>query len=180
MAQSPDKQAEQDAAAPVSREEAIARLAGLIKDIETCMFTTIAEDGALHSRPMVVQQVEFDGDLWFFTPLESGKTHDLKQDSHVNVAFSSPQKQSYVSVSGRARAIVDKEKARELWHPAMNAWFEGGLEDPNLGLIKVEVDSAQYWDVPSSPVAHILGFLKAKLQGQDNPPIGDNQKVDLS
>lgn len=160
-----------------TRAEAVRKLASLIKQVEIAMLTTVASDGQLHSRPMAVQQVEFDGDLWFFTPLPSGKTHEIGQDSRVNVAFSSPSSQSYVSVSGTAQVLRDADKAKELWSPAMNAWFPGGLEDPQLGLLKVDVSSAEYWDAPSSTVAHLAGFLRG-LAGKE-PDAGDHQKLKL-
>jgi general stress protein 26 len=31
------------------------------------MLTTVDSEGHLHSRPMAVQEMAFDGDLWFFT-----------------------------------------------------------------------------------------------------------------
>ena len=133
-----------------TRDEAIAKLAALIKDIRIAMLTTVAEDGSLHSRPMAMQQVEFDGDLWFFTGQDSPKVHEIEHEFHVNVAFADPSAQEYISVSGRARLVQDRSKAEELWNPAFKAWFPQGLDDSQLALLKVEVDHAEYWDAPSS------------------------------
>ncbi|MGE0632599.1 MAG: pyridoxamine 5'-phosphate oxidase family protein, partial [Pseudobdellovibrionaceae bacterium] len=35
-------------------------------------------------------------------------------------------------------------KAEELWNPLYKTWFKQGLEDPDLVLLKVKVDSAEY------------------------------------
>lgn len=53
-----------DIQAPDSNhDEAVSKLARLIEGIKVCMFTTTGENGKLMSRPMAVQEVEFDGDL---------------------------------------------------------------------------------------------------------------------
>ena len=42
------------------------KVAELLKDERIGVFTTTTPDGTLISRPMALQEVEFDGDLWFF------------------------------------------------------------------------------------------------------------------
>ncbi len=41
----------------------------------------------------------------------------------MNVSFSDPPHQSYVSISGRGEIVQDKAKAKELWNPYLKAWF---------------------------------------------------------
>ncbi len=60
-------------------------LRDMIKDIRIAMLTTVDEDGTLRSRPMGTQDVESDGDLWFFTYDPSGKTEEVKRDQQVNL-----------------------------------------------------------------------------------------------
>jgi general stress protein 26 len=164
---------------PADRETAIKKLAGLIKDIKVAMLTTAMEDGALRSRPMATQHAPFDGTLWFFTELGSPKADEVAGHRHVNVSFADPERQHYVSVSGAATLHLDPDKAKELWSPSHRAWFPRGLDDPNLGLLRVEVERAEYWDAPSSTMAHIVGFAKAMLTGHRYQP-GDNAKVNLA
>ncbi len=71
-------------------------------------------------------------------------------------------------MSGRADVVEDREKAKELWSPLVKAWFPQGPEDPNLALIRVRVESADYWDVKSSKLVQLYGFAKSILTGQ--PP----------
>ncbi len=56
----------------------VEKVADLIRDIRTCMLTTINHDGQLLSRPMVVQQVRFDGDLWFVADGGSDKVTQIQ------------------------------------------------------------------------------------------------------
>lgn len=161
-----------------TRAEAVAKIAKMIKGVRIAMFTTIEEEGHLHSRPMALQEVEFDGDIWFFTHQSAPKVHQIEEHPRVNVAFSDPEHQVYVSLSGRASLVLDKAKNHELWNPSLNAWFSGGVDDPDLALIKVDVDGAEYWDSPSTIVAHLAGFVKSKLGG-DSADVGDHAKVEL-
>ncbi len=55
------------------RNASIKKLGELIEDIDIAMLTTIDDDSALRSRPMGTQQIEFDGDLWFFVGASSAK-----------------------------------------------------------------------------------------------------------
>src|SRR5205814_743785 len=148
--------------------DSIEKLREMIKDIDFAMLSTVGPDGTIHSRPMATQQAEFDGELWFFTALHSLKVHEIQDDQHVNVSYADSDANRYVSVSGRASIVRDRNKAKELWSPIHKAWFPMGVDDPNLGLIKVTVEQAEYWDAPSSKMVQLYGFVKSTLTG--SPP----------
>ncbi len=164
-----------------SHDEAVKKLGKLIADVQFAMMTTAEPDGSLRSRPMATHtnhNAEFDGTLWFFTKGESPKVDEVKQDRHVNLSFSSPEQSKYVSVSGTAMLVRDKAKQEELWTSKYIAWFPKGLDDPDLALLRVEVEKAEYWDTPSSTVAHIVGFVKAVTTGKPYK-VGDHDKITL-
>lgn len=161
-----------------TNEDNIQKINALIKGINIAMLTTLDPDGQLHSRPMGTQQTEFDGSLWFFTSKTSGKVHAIETDAHVNVAYANPTDQSYISLAGKATLVEDRAKMEELWSPFIRAWFPEGLEDPDLTLMRVEVDSAQYWESPSATVVKIVGLAKALLTGQTYKG-GENRKVQI-
>lgn len=158
---------------------AVKKLGEMIADIDFAMMTTVEEDGTLRSRPMSTQQVEFDGELWFFTRERAPKVEEVERDRRVNLSYADPQDQRYVSVSGTAQVVRDRQKIEELWSPALKAWFPKGVEDPDIALLRVRVEQAEYWDSPSSKMMHILGFVKALATGQSYEP-GENEKLDLS
>lgn len=159
------------------RSEAIGKLKELLEGIDFCMLTTL-DGGHLRSRPMSTQQVEFDGDLWFFTSDQTHKVEEIEKDSRVNVAYSQPDENRYVSVSGTAEVVKDRAKIEELWNPIHKAWFPEGLDDPTLCLLKVSVEQAEYWDSPSSKIVQIYGFVKALATGTE-ASYGENEKISL-
>lgn len=160
------------------RNESVKKLGAMIADIDFAMLTTAEEDGTLRSRPMSTQQVEFDGDLWFFTRASSPKVEEVEREQHVNVSYAKPEAQRYVSVSGKARLVRDAAKIKELWSPVLKAWFPKGPDDPDLALLKVSVEQAEYWDSPSSKMMHLVGFVKALATGQSYEP-SENEKINL-
>ena len=167
------------APSPAERQERIAKLADLIDDIRICMLTTVDTDGKPWSRPMAVQEVGFGGDLWFFTRDDSEKVDHIERNRKVGVSFSHPKRQDYVTMAGTALIVKDKQKAEEMWSEALEAWFPKGVHDSHLRLIKVEVERAEYWDSPSSPIVYALGYLKSKITGEPATDLGENEKVDL-
>jgi general stress protein 26 len=154
-------------------------LKGLIKDARISMLTTMTTDGKHVSRPMAVQDVEFDGDLWFFAYSDSDAVAQVRANPQVNVSFSDDKQHAWVSLSGAAEQVTDKAKAEELWNPMLKAWFPDGLETPTLTLIKVHAETAEYWEsAHSSKVVTLLGYAKAAVTGK-TPNAGENETVTL-
>ena len=160
-----------------SHDEQVKELRKLIEDIKFGMFTTAEKDGSMRSRPMVSRKIEDDGVVWFFTYDNDGKIDEIKNDYHVNVTFSEPKSQKYVSLSGKATLVKDKTKMEELWNPTDKAWFPKGLEEPHIGLLKVTVDKAEYWDCPNSMLVRLVSFTKAILTGRTAENLGTHEKV---
>lgn len=160
----------------IYRQQQLNKIHALIKEIPVAMLTTADEDGSLRSRPMAVQPVEFDGNLWFFTGADTPKIDESQRHPQVNVSFADPERQYYVSVSGTATLVRDRPKMEELWSPWLRTWFPRGLDDPDLALLQVSVDTAEYWDAPSSAMVRLFGVVKATLTGQPSES-GDHAKL---
>ena len=147
------------------QEEELEKLKSIIRDVEVAMLTT-NDGGVLRSRPMQTQQTEFDGDLWFFTSSNTHKAEEIEKDNRVNVSYAAPADNSYVSVSGTAEIVTDKTKMEELWSPILKAWFPKGLDEPDIILLKINADQAEYWDSSSSSLVQAFGLLKSLVTGE--------------
>jgi general stress protein 26 len=161
----------------MTETEKVLKVNELIHGIHVCMLTTHSGDGVLRSRPMGVQEAEFDGDLWFFTSLRSGKHDDLMSDPRVNVSFCDLKANSFVSLTGRAAFINDRQKMKQLWKPILKTWFPEGPDDPNLSLLKVDCQDAEYWDGPTG-IGMALAMAKSYVTGDDSA-LGANERVHL-
>lgn len=160
-----------------TRQDAIEKLNDLIEGIDFAMLTTI-DGGVLRSRPMSTQDFGFDGDLWFFTSSKTHKIEEIEKDNRVNVSYAAPDDNIYVSVSGTAEVVKDQAKIDEYWSEIHKAWFPEGKDSPDLVLLKVVVEQAEYWDSPSSTILQVAGFLKAIATGESADG-GENKKIDF-
>ena len=157
-------------------DDAVAKVAKLLSGKKLAMLSTTAPDGTLISRPMSLQEVEFDGDVWLFAERDSRKVSHVRANPHVAVTLASTS--SWVSINGSAEVVDDVQKAKDLWSPGMEAWFPQGPEDDSIVLIKVSGDTAEYWDTPGGRVATVLSLVKAKVTGERYSG-GENEKVEL-
>ncbi|MED4953294.1 pyridoxamine 5'-phosphate oxidase family protein [Paenibacillus macerans] len=125
-----------------AHQAAVETVRELIKGIEIAMLTTVTKEG-LVSRPMKTQEVEFDGDLWFLTKEDTDKYRQLRDNPNVNVAYAG---KSYVSIRGKGELVEDRAKIKELWNPAYAKLLNTTSDDPQLALIKVRAEAAEYWE----------------------------------
>jgi general stress protein 26 len=144
------------------RDSELNKLSELIKDIPVAMLTTVDEDEYVRSRPTTARAPGADGMLWFFTRAVAGRLHDVEAHPRVNVAYVDAVKQHYISVSGRARLLRDRARIQELWTQKDLTWLPDGPEDPQLALIAVEVDAAEYWDPAVGAMVHVVGIPAAE------------------
>ncbi len=162
----------------VGREEGMRQIAKLIKKAKIAMLTTTTPKGWLRSRLMGTQCESFDGNLWFFTHASEPKVQEIKRHPQVNVSFANPDDNEYVSMAGRASLVHDPIKMKALWQKPLKTWFPKGLEDPDLALLKVEVEHAEYWDQNAGLVQIAVGFVKATVTGAESTA-GYGTKVEL-
>ena len=153
------------------------KLTELIKDIKFGMFTTHKVAGHLHSRPMTTQNKKIDDDaLWFFMSRSGDPVSEFKGDDQVNVSYANPSSDTYVSVTGVATVVEDQAKKQALWNKAAEAWFKGGINDPDLALVRVIIEHAAYWDVKESKLVQLYKMAEAAVSGTP-PKMGEHGHI---
>jgi general stress protein 26 len=163
-----------------SRAEALQKLREMVKDIDFCMLTTIDENGDPHSRPMSSNgDIDPDGDLWFFTSLSSHKVSEIENMPKVNLSFADPENQRYISITGVAQLVRDRQKIEQLWRPEFRIWFPKGKDDPEVALLRVNLEKGEYWDNPASTIGFALSFVSSLVTGKQ-PDMGENKKIDFN
>ncbi|CAN5295254.1 pyridoxamine 5'-phosphate oxidase family protein [soil metagenome] len=162
----------------MSDKQGVDRVVELIRGTRVAMLTTQSGGEGrvkLTSRPMATQDVDFGGDVWFIAERSSALVSEVGARPEVNVAYASDS--SWVSLAGTAEVLDDSAKLGELWNTFTDAWMEGGPENPENVLIRVQGDSAEYWDSPGAKVTQVVNLVKAKLTGRRYE--ADNEVVDL-
>jgi len=147
----------------------------LAKDIGFCMLTT--QTGSdLRARPMSAHAERSDHAFYFLTDVDSHKDEEIARYPGVCLAFANPKGQKYVSISGTAEIMNDREKIKELFALPAKAWWDSP-EDPSIRILKVTPSFAEYWDSPGTVVSYIK-MAAAAVSGA-KPDLGDNASVIL-
>ncbi|ARK11575.1 pyridoxamine 5'-phosphate oxidase family protein [Fibrivirga algicola] len=149
----------------------------MVDDIRIAMMTTVDEQGNLVSRPMACMQMDADGTFWFFTAKSSPKVEQVEHNERkVNLSFADAGDSDFVSISGTAQEIDNRAKIDELWSDMAKPWFPKGKEDPELTLLKVHTEMAEYWDSNDSRIVRLFEMARAAITG-DTYKEGENVKI---
>ena len=157
------------------------RLWDLIKDIKFAMFTTKHGNGHLHSRPMTTQngKIDEDSSLWFFMSRQGEVVKDIAAEPGVAVVYADTDADDYVSVSGQARVVEDMAKKQELWNKMTEAWFPGGVDDPDLALVQVSITHADYWEAKDNKLTQLFKMAKAAVTGHPPTDMSEHGRVHM-
>jgi len=157
-----------------TQNDALEKIRNMSKDVKFGMFTTVDENERLSSRPLTNQQVDAAGNMWFFISDEATFISAVQQHPEVNVNFSDVDDSLFVSISGRAEVLRDRQKAEELWNAMVKPWFPEGVDAPHLRLLKVQIHTAEYWDSGSGKMMQLFAMAKAAITGEQPKNIGEH------
>src|ERR1700749_3903802 len=117
-----------------------------------------------------------DGSLRFLMSRSGEPLDEFEGEDQVKVAYADPGSDTYVSVSGVAEIVEDRAKKLALWNKGAEAWFKGGVNDPDLALVRVRIEHADYWDVKENKLVQLVKIAKAAMSGQP-PKLGEQGHV---
>lgn len=143
-----------------NEEFSLADLIDRVDGIRTVMLTTIDERGTMSSRPLTVQRITEDGDLFFI--VDANAEWVVRTVEPVNVAFVDDGT-TWVSVAGRAVVDDDRGLLDELWDPMTDAFFPDGKENGPV-VLEVRADEWEYWTAPNK-VMQLVKIARAKVTG---------------
>jgi general stress protein 26 len=149
----------------------------LIKDTRFCMLSHRHADGSLHSHPLTTQNKALDegASLYFFVSRKTEVGQRLRQDGNVNLSYANPKDDTWVSVTGMATILEDAQKKKDLFGSIDKAWFDGA-DDPDLELVEVRIDEAEYWNVKENKLLQLLKMGKAAVSGS-RPKMGEHAEL---
>lgn len=152
----------------LNKEDGIIKLKKIVDDIKFCFFQTNSKNDTIDSSTiMTAQTVDEDGNIWFFSGIDSERNSDIETNKKVQLYFSCPEKNSYLSVNADASIILDKNKITELWNPLLKIWFKDGIDDENISLIKAATKTANYWDSENGKMINFFKMISAVITGND-------------
>lgn len=154
------------------------RLYELLKGFSTAMLVTRAPDGMLHARPLAVAHLEPDADAYFSTSIASPKVAEIEADSRVVVTFQNASQ--FAAIQGRASVVRDRTLIDSLWSDSWRVWFPAGKDDPDLCLLKIDAEFAEYWDNSGfQGIKFAFQSMKAMVTGRQ-PQKDDRQSAKVN
>lgn len=162
-----NKQQEEDNFENLQGAEAIKKIKELTDKAPSCFFCTDIETGKpFITRPMSVQEVDDEGNLWFLSANDSHKNYEIKNDSSVQLLFQGSSYSDFLNLYGTAIISQDKAKIKELWKPILKTWFTGGVDDPRITVIKVTPEEGYYWDTKHNMAVGLLKRAAGAIMGK--------------
>ena len=141
-----------------------AHFISLLKKLRTAMLVTqTGGEFGLHARPMAIADVEDDGRIWFISGKDTAKIHEIEMDSHVHI-IAQDGDSAFLSLTGSATLIGDREKIAALWKEPFRVWFPGGKDDPDIELIAVRPERGEFWDSTGTTPDVDDGDMHGKVQ----------------
>ena len=164
----------------MSKQEQMDKIQAMVKDIKYTMMTTRTSEDHLHSCPMNTTETSIGAkEIWFIGHTPSETVENIKTNPEVNLAYVSQDDKNYLSITGTAELLEDKEKLNELWSVMYNAYFEKGKEDPSVQLIKVTPHGAEYWANGNAITSAFNMTAAAVTETAVEKSLGENFSIEL-
>lgn len=151
---------------PLSGTKAVAQIRAVAKHAHICFFGTLLDRAPLTVRPMAVQTVDDAGNLWFLSSRQSHTNRHIGEDPRVQLLFANPGNSEYLTLQGTATISDDRALREEHWTPLAKTWFNGGIDDPDLTVIKVEARDGYYWDTKHGKMYSFVKMAAGALTGK--------------
>jgi len=128
-------------------KQAAEKIKELAEKAATCFFCSALNRGKrLSTRPMSVQDVDEQGNIWFLISDDSETNAEISEDPDVQLLFQGSHHSDFLSIYGKATTSRDKEKIKKFWNPLFKTWFTEGEDDSRIVVVKVALQEGYYWD----------------------------------
>lgn len=131
----------------LSGHEGVQKVRELVEINNTCFFSTQNDNSpSAGTRPMTVQEVDDNGNLWFLISNDSFTYQELQANPKVKLYFQGSAHSDFLYIEGNASMSRDKEKIEQFWSPIIKTWFTEGKDDPRITVVKIQAAHGYYWD----------------------------------
>ena len=147
----------------------------LINEIPVAMVVTRQGQGAhMRARPMAMRPAREEGAIYFLTDVDAPKAEEVRRDETICLALADNKSQKYVSITGRAEIIDDRDRINEIWSIYDKAFWPD-KNDPRIRILRVTPESAEFWEGAGTVVTAVK--LVAAIASGERMNIGENEKV---
>ncbi len=167
MSNSINQQQPEDNYENLTGEEGVKKLKELAEKADICFFcTSIKSNQPFSTRPMSIQEVDDEGNLWFLGANDSNLYKEITTDPSVQLLFQGSAYSDFLNIYGTASASSDKNKIKEFWKPMFKTWFTEGIDDPRISVIKVKPMKTYYWDTKHNMIVGLIKRAAGTVMGK--------------
>ena len=126
--------------------------------VRTAMVTSLDERGTLSSRPVTVQEIDINGDVWFLVDAKASWVGPIDA-APVNAAVSDSD--VWVSFAGRATVVRDAARIDQLMNRVTKVFFD---RDADPVALCVVTDQIEWW-TSDGAISTALKVARAAVTG---------------
>ena len=134
------------------------------KKLADSPFVMIGLESGGHHEPLTAQLDQDQVDTIFFF---IGKDNRLAKGGKAMAQFVGKGHDFFACLSGEVRIDNDFGMIDKLWNRQVEAWFPGGKDDPNLALLRFDIDSAELWETDMSVSGMVKMLFGGKIKGDE-------------
>lgn len=145
---------------------AVQKIREIAKAARICFLGTSPGKHPLDVVPMAVQEVDDAGNVIFLSGRSSQKNTHIAADPRVQLFFVNVGDSNYLSLHGLATITDAKSERDRYWTPIARNWFHGGVDDPEVTVIKVAPSDGYYWDTVHGKTVAMLKTVVGAVTGK--------------
>ena len=149
----------------------------LFDEIDNIHAGMLGVDGSgLHMQPMAPQLDRDASTVWFFTKKSTELVKALDASGHAHFCVVGKDHDYHACVSGPLTERFDPSVRDRYWNAVVEAWFEGGKDDPDLTMLALTMRSAKIWASTDSSLKFGWEIAKANLTDSE-PHVGVTKEL---
>lgn len=122
------------------------------------------DDTPDHSEPMTAQIDDQVKDaVWFFM----GRDNRLAIGGRAMAQYVAKGHDFFACMHGTLSPDNDQAKIDQLWSKQVEAWFPQGKDDPNLTLMRYDLDNAEMWESDISVSGRVKMLFGGTIRAEE-------------
>ena len=126
-----------------------------------------------HEAMYAVLDEDADGEFWFYTK----KDNRAAKGGPAMVQYVSKGHDLFACLKGKLTVENDPAVIDRYWNNQVEAWYEGGRNDPSLLMLRFNLDNAEIWETDHSITGKLKMFTGQTIYDQE---AGSHTKTELS
>ena len=132
---------------------------------------------AQHMQPMT-HYADWDHNrLWFLTSSQTDLVRMLSPGAPAQFCIMDEKNGFDACLSGHLTEDLDRARLDQVWSSVAAAWFEGGKDDPNLTMLRLDLVDAAVWGFSDGLLKFGMEILRANMDPLRTPDLGTHRII---